>query len=105
MTKMPYAMIYPFVETGAGILMIGNVLTYIAAPAALIIGTIGGISVFKAVWIDKRELKCACVPSMRFEAPAEVTITDCVRRVRVCGSNLSVRRKAFLMASISDKVA
>ena len=56
-----YAMIYPFVETGAGILMIGNMLTFIAAPAALVIGTIGGISVFKAVWIDKRELKCACV--------------------------------------------
>lgn len=58
---VPYAMIYPFVETGAGILMIGNMLTFIAAPAALFIGTIGGISVFKAVWIDKRELKCACV--------------------------------------------
>lgn len=32
---VPYAMIYPFVETGAGILMIGNMLTFIAAPAAL----------------------------------------------------------------------
>ena len=28
---------------------------------ALFIGTIGAISVFKAVYIDKRELKCACV--------------------------------------------
>lgn len=27
----------------------------------LFIGTVGAISVFKAVYIDKRELKCACV--------------------------------------------
>ena len=30
-------------------------------PVALFIGTIGAASVFKAVYIDKRELKCACV--------------------------------------------
>lgn len=56
-----YAYIYPFVETGAGILMIAGTLTWLSAPAALFIGTIGGISVFKAVWIDKHDLKCACV--------------------------------------------
>ena len=31
------------------------------ATLALFIGTVGAISVIKAVWIDKRELKCACV--------------------------------------------
>lgn len=56
-----YAYIYPFIETGAGILMIAGVFIWLAAPAALVIGTIGGISVFKAVYIDKRALKCACV--------------------------------------------
>lgn len=56
-----YAYIYPFIETGAGILMIAEAFTWISAPAAFIIGTIGAISVFKAVYIDKRELKCACV--------------------------------------------
>ena len=30
-------------------------------PIALFIGTIGAVSVFKAVYIDRRELKCACV--------------------------------------------
>jgi len=30
-------------------------------PVALVIGTIGAVSVIKAVYIDKRELKCACV--------------------------------------------
>ena len=58
---VPYAYIYPWVETGAGILMTGMLLTWLAAPAALIISTIGAWSVFKAVYLDKRELKCACV--------------------------------------------
>ena len=58
---VPYAYIYPFVETGAGILMTGMILTWLSAPAALFISTVGAVSVFKAVYIDKRELKCACV--------------------------------------------
>lgn len=58
---VPYAYVYPWVETGAGVLMTGMLLTPIAAPAALFIATVGAISVFKAVYIDKRELKCACV--------------------------------------------
>ncbi|WP_147127540.1 MauE/DoxX family redox-associated membrane protein [Shimia ponticola] len=58
---VPYAYIYPFVETGAGILMTGMMLTWLSAPAALFVSTIGAVSVFKAVYIDKRELKCACV--------------------------------------------
>lgn len=58
---VPYAYVYPWVETGAGILMTGMLLTWLAAPAALFVATIGAISVFKAVYIDKRELKCACL--------------------------------------------
>ena len=58
---VPYAYVYPFVETGAGILMTGMLLTWLAAPAALFIATVGAASVFKAVYLDKRELKCACV--------------------------------------------
>jgi hypothetical protein len=34
---------------------------WLAIPVALVIGTIGAVSVFKAVYIDNRELKCACV--------------------------------------------
>jgi glutaredoxin len=56
-----YGYIYPFGEALAGILMIAGALIWIAAPVALFIGTIGAVSVFKAVYIDKRELKCACV--------------------------------------------
>ena len=56
-----YGYVYPFVETGAGLLMMAGVLTQLSAPAALFVASIGAISVFKAVYIDKRELKCACV--------------------------------------------
>lgn len=56
-----YGYLYPFGEALAGILMIAGALMWIAAPVALFIGTVGAVSVFKAVYIDKRELKCACV--------------------------------------------
>ena len=58
---VPYAFIYPYAEAFAGILMIAGVLVWLSAPVALFIGGIGAVSVFKAVYIDKRELKCACV--------------------------------------------
>jgi hypothetical protein len=58
---VPYSYIYPFAEALAGILMIARALNFISIPLALFIGTIGAVSVFKAVYIDKRALKCACV--------------------------------------------
>ena len=41
--------------------MIAGVLGFISIPVALFIGGIGAISVYKAVYIDKRDLRCACV--------------------------------------------
>ena len=61
MRQLRYAKIYPFGEALAGVLMIAGALIWLAAPVALFIGTVGAISVIKAVYIDKRELKCACV--------------------------------------------
>ena len=58
---VPYGYVYPFAEGGAGILMIAGVAMWLSIPAALFIGTIGAISVIKAVYVDRRELKCACV--------------------------------------------
>jgi glutaredoxin len=58
---VPYSYIYPFAEGLAGVLMIAGALTWLSVPVALFISTIGAVSVFKAVYIDKRELKCACV--------------------------------------------
>ena len=58
---MPYGYVYPYAEGLAGVLMISGALRWISVPVALFIGTIGAASVFKAVYVDKRELKCACV--------------------------------------------
>ncbi|MXO47463.1 glutaredoxin [Erythrobacter vulgaris] len=56
-----YGYVYPFGEALAGVLMVAHALPIISVPVALFIGTVGAVSVFKAVYIDKRELKCACV--------------------------------------------
>ncbi|MEI4471606.1 glutaredoxin [Frigidibacter sp. MR17.24] len=58
---VPYGYVYPYLETAAGVLMLAGIFGWIAAPVALVIGTIGAVSVIKAVWIDGRELKCACM--------------------------------------------
>ena len=68
---VPYARAYPYLEAFAGLGMvaaigsagtgIGAILMWPAAITGLVIGTIGAVSVFKAVYIEKRELKCACV--------------------------------------------
>lgn len=42
-------------------LVLAGALIWVAAPVALFIGTVGAISVINAVYIEKRELKCACV--------------------------------------------
>ena len=58
---VPYSYVYPFAELLAGVLMVAGALRWLSIPVALFIGGIGAISVFKAVYIDRRELKCACV--------------------------------------------
>jgi glutaredoxin len=61
MRYVPYAYIYPFAEAYAGLGMLSGVLPWMFAPVSLFIGAVGAVSVIKAVYIDKRELKCACV--------------------------------------------
>lgn len=76
-----YAYIYPFAEALAGILMIAGALIWIAAPVALFIGTIGALSVVKAVYIDKRSLKCACVGGSSKVPLGFVSLTENVMMV------------------------
>ena len=58
---LPYAYIYPFAEALAGALMLAHALDWLSIPVALFIGSIGAISVFYAVYVQKRDIKCACV--------------------------------------------
>lgn len=56
-----YAYVYPFAETGAGLLMLAQLAPWLSAPVALFIGSIGAVSIIKAVYVDQRDLRCACV--------------------------------------------
>lgn len=58
---LPYGYAYPFLEFGAGTLMAAHALDWLSIPVALFIGTIGAVSVFYAVYVQKRDIKCACV--------------------------------------------
>ena len=77
---VPYAYAYPFLEAFMALGMIGVIgeagviepavglgtgpgmwLMWPAALVGLFIGVVGAVSVFKAVYIDKRDIKCACV--------------------------------------------
>jgi glutaredoxin len=58
---VPYSYVYPYAELLAGALMIAGALIWISVPVALFVGVVGAVSVFKAVYVDKREVKCACV--------------------------------------------
>lgn len=57
---VPYSYIYPYAEALAGLLMITQTLTLVSAPGGAV-HRHAAVSVFKAVYVDKRELKCACV--------------------------------------------
>lgn len=56
-----YSYIYPFAELIAGVGMLSMIFSPVFGTISFVIGTIGAISVVKAVYIDKRDLKCACV--------------------------------------------
>ncbi len=57
----PYAKIYPFAELAIGLGFLSGVAPLVTGVTSLFIGVSGGISVFKAVYIDKLALNCACV--------------------------------------------
>ena len=58
---VPYAYVYAFTEASGGALMIAGLFTWIVAPIVLLVSGIGAVSIIKAVYIEKRDLKCACV--------------------------------------------
>jgi glutaredoxin len=56
-----YAFAYPWLEAAVGVLMVAGTLHWLWAPVALVIGGVGAVSVVKAVYLDRRSLRCACV--------------------------------------------
>jgi glutaredoxin len=80
-----YGYIYPFAELLAGVLMISGALMWLSIPVAAFIGSVGAVSVFKAVYIDKRELKCACVGGTSKVPLGFVSLTENVMMVAMAG--------------------
>jgi glutaredoxin len=90
---VPYGKIYPYAEALAGILMTAGTLVWISAPVALFIGAVGAVSVFKAVYLDKRELKCACVGGSSSVPLGFVSLTE---SVMMTAMGIWMPLKAFL---------
>jgi glutaredoxin len=76
-----YAYAYPFLEGIAGVLMVAGVLNWISIPVALFIGSVGAVSVFKAVYVDKWDIKCACVGGSSKVPLGFVSLTENVMMV------------------------
>lgn len=57
----PYAWAYPFIELLLGLSFLSHIALPISGIVSLLIGLLGAVSVFKAVYIDKLELNCACI--------------------------------------------
>lgn len=70
-------------EALAGVLMIGHALTWLSARVALVIAGIGSISVFYAVYVQKRDLKCACVGGDSNVPLGFVSLTENIMMVAV----------------------
>lgn len=77
----PYGQAYPFLELGAGALMLMRLFDWLSIPVALFIGGIGAASVFKAVYLDRRELKCACIGGSSNVPLGFVSLTENVMMV------------------------
>jgi glutaredoxin len=57
----PYGKTYPFAELLIGLGFLSGVAPLATGIASLVVGVSGAISVFKAVYVDKLALNCACV--------------------------------------------
>lgn len=57
----PYGKAYPFIELLVGLGFLSGVAPLVTGIGSLIVGLAGATSVFKAVYIDKLALNCACI--------------------------------------------
>lgn len=56
-----YGKLYPAIELALGLSVLAGTAPVLTGGVALGVGIIGSISVFKAVYVDKKDLNCACV--------------------------------------------
>lgn len=92
---VPYGYLYPYLETAAGLMMLAGVLLWAAGPIAFAIGTVGAVSVVKAVYIDRRELRCACVGG---GSRVPLGFTSLTENLMMMGMGLWMPLRAYLLA-------
>ncbi|MCM8527164.1 MAG: glutaredoxin [Lentisphaeraceae bacterium] len=56
-----YGYLYPFAEMAIGLGFLSGLLPLPTGILSIIVGLAGGISIIKAVYVDKTDLNCACV--------------------------------------------
>lgn len=56
-----YGRLYPFIELGIALCITAGFAPIWSGITALLVGLLGAISVVKAVYIEKRDLNCACI--------------------------------------------
>lgn len=57
----PYGKVYPFAELAIGLGFLSGIAPLATGIGSLVVGISGAVSVFKAVYIDKMALNCACI--------------------------------------------
>jgi len=57
----PYGKVYPFAELAIGLGFLSGLAPLATGIGSLVVGVSGAVSVFKAVYIDKMALNCACI--------------------------------------------
>jgi glutaredoxin len=82
---VPYAYMYPFLEWSAGGLMAAHWLDWLSIPVAAFIGAVGAVSVIYAVYIQKRDIKCACVGGSSRVPLGFVSLTENLAMVAMAG--------------------
>ncbi len=82
---VPYGYVNPFLEWTAGGLMAARALDWLSIPVAAFIGTVGAVSVIYAVYIQRRDLKCACVGGSSRVPLGFVSLTENLAMVAMSG--------------------
>ena len=82
---VPYGYLYPFLEWSAGGLMAAHLFDWLSIPVAAFIGSIGAVSVIYAVYIQRRDLKCACVGGSSRVPLGFVSLTENLAMVAMAG--------------------
>ncbi|MEC7120809.1 MAG: glutaredoxin [Pseudomonadota bacterium] len=89
-----YAYVYPLLELFVGLGLIAGLIPLLVGVVAMLVGLVGALSVIKAVYLDRRQLNCACVGSNSRVPLGAVSLTENILMV-LMGSLLMVRLLPF----------